>query len=191
MILTRMSVIYVFLLGLIAFPGVLTSQSLTLSSSKSTITVSGTSSMHDWTSNVESMTGSTVLDVKKGDVSDISDLKITIPVESIKSGKNGMDKKTYEALKQKEHANIIYMLTSFKSKSEGTIATTGDLTVAGKTNTVNMDVHYMVGDNGRTFSGNIVVKMTDFGIKPVKALMGTIKTGDEVTIAFNVLFSAN
>lgn len=33
--------------------------------------------------------------------------------------------------------------------------------------------------------------MTDYGIKPPKAMLGTLKTGDEVEIVFNVILSKN
>jgi hypothetical protein len=33
--------------------------------------------------------------------------------------------------------------------------------------------------------------MTEFNMEPPKAMMGTIKAGDEVTINFNIIFSGS
>jgi polyisoprenoid-binding protein YceI len=36
-----------------------------------------------------------------------------------------------------------------------------------------------------TFAGEVAAKMTDFGIEPVSALAGTIKTGDEIKLGIS------
>jgi polyisoprenoid-binding protein YceI len=41
--------------------------------------------------------------------------------------------------------------------------------------------------NSMTVSGDYTLKMTDYGIQPPKAMWGTIKTGDEVTIKFEIV----
>jgi polyisoprenoid-binding protein YceI len=35
--------------------------------------------------------------------------------------------------------------------------------------------------------GTTKFRMTDFGVKPVTALMGTIRTGDEITVRFDLI----
>jgi polyisoprenoid-binding protein YceI len=42
------------------------------------------------------------------------------------------------------------------------------------------------GDQSITFNGSKKIKMTDFGISPPTALMGTMTTGDEVEVIFQV-----
>ena len=67
------------------------------------------------------------------------------------------------------------------------INTSGYLTIAGATNKIDMYVQGKVGsDGGVTFSGAKKIKMTDYKIKPPTALMGTLTTGDEVEIVFQV-----
>ena len=43
-------------------------------------------------------------------------------------------------------------------------------------------------DNKVVLKGEKTFKMTEFKIDPPKALLGTITTGDEITIKFNTIF---
>ena len=43
--------------------------------------------------------------------------------------------------------------------------------------------------NKVTLTGATKLKMTDYKIDPPKALMGTITTGDEITIKFNTVLT--
>jgi hypothetical protein len=42
------------------------------------------------------------------------------------------------------------------------------------------------GKGGLRATGVSTFKMTDFGVKPVTALLGTIRTGDAVTVKFDI-----
>ena len=151
------------------------------------MTIAGTSTMHDWESDVETITGSASIALEEGALS-ISQLKFSAVVQSIKSGKGGMDSKTYEALKEKEHPKIMYVFSEAQ-QAGNTLRTTGNLTIAGKTNAAKMDANYTINDDGSiTLEGSHQVKMTEFDIKPPTAMLGTIKTGDEITISYVVVF---
>ena len=41
------------------------------------------------------------------------------------------------------------------------------------------------------FTGSIKIVMSDYGIEPPVAMFGTLKTGDEVTIDFELKFVSN
>jgi polyisoprenoid-binding protein YceI len=102
-----------------------------------------------------------------------------------------MDNKTYDALGADSHPNINYKLekvTGLNNKAGSyDINTTGYLTIAGATNKIDMYVKgTMGGDGSITFSGSKKIKMTDYKIKPPTALMGTLTTGDDVEIVFQV-----
>jgi hypothetical protein len=45
-------------------------------------------------------------------------------------------------------------------------------------------------DNGIKLEGSYSLKMTDYGVDPPKALLGAIKTDNEVTINFSLLFES-
>ena len=156
------------------------------------MSIAGTSTLHKWESPVTQIDfkGSVVL--KDNELHTIKDVKLTIPVLGIKSTKGKtMDKKTWEALKSEEHPNILCSLNTFdiKSASEDnyTISAKGDLTVAGSTQPLELQFTAKYTDTELlVFTGSKALKMTDFNVKPPKALLGTLKTGDEITIKFTV-----
>ena len=66
---------------------------------------------------------------------------------------------------------------------------TGDLTIAGITKIISFNLVYDQPNRGDIiFTGSKDLKMTDFQITPPVVLMGSIKTGDEITIEFQVSF---
>ena len=159
-----------------------------LSNDLSAIYIDGTSSIHDWTETVESMSGTLNVELDGSVISKVTGVNASIPVKSIKSGKGGMDDNTYAALKEKSHPNISYKLKSY-SVQENVIHLTGMLTIAGVTKEVKFKSNYKVSGNQISFKANHAFKMTDFNIQPPTAIMGTIKTGDEVTIRLEMVFS--
>ncbi len=153
---------------------------------KSSMTISGTSSLHDWESSVEDFKHTADITVDGKTLSKINQLEFTVVVKSIKSGHNGMDKKTYEALRESDHPEITYNLISAIPANGNTVNTTGELTIAGKKKKVIMEVNYKVFPSAIEFHGELTLKMSDYDISPPTAMMGAIKTGNEVTIRFSL-----
>src|SRR5687767_14540150 len=68
--------------------------------SSTRMTISGTSSLHDWTMKSESTTCDAVFQINsQGDPLQLVSMVVSVPSESLKSGKSGMDKNAYSALK--------------------------------------------------------------------------------------------
>jgi hypothetical protein len=156
--------------------------------SNSSMSILGTSNLHDWESDVCKLKGKANIVLNDQYVEKIENLSFTIPVESIESGNGIMDGKTYTALKSKEHPNIEYKLTTFETVNGKVVKAKGLLTVAGVTQKMDFPVHCVVNSNHVNIKGEIVFKMTDFNVSPPTALLGTLKTGDEVTISFSINF---
>jgi polyisoprenoid-binding protein YceI len=67
---------------------------------------------------------------------------------------------------------------------------TGTLEMAGTTQPIDLVASYKVLPNGDfQITGNKNVKMSEYKMTPPKAMMGTIKVGDEVNIRFDITFS--
>lgn len=151
------------------------------------LVVSGTSSLHDWDMPSDQAKGTMEAKEESGKLAEIKSLKIEMPAESIKSGKRAMDKKAYDALKTKQHKSVIYTLKS-ASKSGDTWTLNGSFNIAGVTKNVSLKAKETSQAGGYTLKGSYDFKLSDYDITPPTALMGSIKTGDEVTISFTVNF---
>lgn len=154
---------------------------------KPELKVSGTSTLHDWDMPSSTATGTMIATETGGKLTDIKSLSIDMPAESIKSGKKGMDKKAYEALKTDKYKTIQFDLKS-ASKSGDTWTLVGTFNIAGVTKQVNIKAKETAASGTYSLNGSFAFKLTDYGIEPPKAMMGTIKTGDDVKITFNVKF---
>ena len=90
-------------------------QEFNLSNGESSLTVLGTSSLHDWHVEAEKQSGKIVF----SNVQDcqIDKINVEIEAESLKSGKSSMDKNTYKALNTDKFKTISYQLVEVKSVS--------------------------------------------------------------------------
>lgn len=156
------------------------------------LVINGTSNLHAWQSKANEIRGSGSIQADASGLKSIQNLSIEIPAKSIKSTKGSiMDNKTYDALKANSFPNINYKLekvTSLNSKGGSfNLNASGYLTIAGVTQSLQLYVEgWLGGDGSITFKGSKKFKMSDFSIKPPTALMGTLTTGDEVEIVFQV-----
>ena len=171
------------------------------------IRIEGTSTLHDWA--VEGTIIRGFYEVEQNSFSALlggersnstapkvrAHVRAEIPVRSLKSNKKGMDKRMYKALKAEKHAAISYRLQEARVKDRGSrtdadasvsvLATRGELTIAGVSRTLEMHVKMeRIEEKNLRFTGEIPLKMTDFGVKPPKAMLGAIRTGDEIKIYF-------
>jgi len=157
--------------------------------------VHGTSTLHDWTSNVTEVDGTADIDYANNELKAIKNVKISVVTKSIDSGKGSvMDNNTYNALMADEYPTIEYALTKVnqitKKGDAFTVSTTGNLTLAGTTKAIDMDVTATVLPDGKLkFEGSKEIDMTNFDIKPPTAMLGTIKTGKTVNITFETTLS--
>jgi hypothetical protein len=159
-----------------------------------TMSVSGTSTMHDWQSSVESVSATGSFVVTSNDLSAVKDVMVKIPVTSIKSTKGKtMDKKTFEAFNYEKHPQIIFVLTGQSvNESTATVDLKGSLTMAGKTRPIDFKVTYKVLSNGELkITGSKRLTMSEFGMEPPTAMMGAIKVGDDIDVSFDMTLTNN
>jgi polyisoprenoid-binding protein YceI len=166
---------------------VVKAQTLRIVPQSSTVTIFGTSTIHDWESKVEQPNGELILSNSK----QIQSLVVKIPVRSIKSGKGLMDTKTYDAFNADQNPLIVFQLTEatpLRITGKDIEATlTGNLTMAGVTKRISFKTTgKIIGEGVYQFKGSVPLKMTEFKMKPPTAMLGTMKTGDAITIKFEV-----
>lgn len=154
------------------------------------LTVQGTSSLHDWESEITKAEVKGIFQIENLQLVQVKDVEVKVPVESIKSTKGKlMDSKTYDAFKSEKNPFIIYTLTSVKiNAATSVLEAKGNLTMAGVTRPIDLQVKYKVLPTGElqlTLAKSL--KMTEFKMVPPTAMMGTIKVGDEVTVNFDMV----
>ncbi|MCL6216744.1 YceI family protein [Zunongwangia pacifica] len=142
---------------------------------KTEILVEGTSNIHDW-----EMTSEKAVGTFQSNDGAISKISLEIPVKSLESGKGGMDKNAYKALNEDDYPTIKFSSTEISSNK-----ITGNLIINGKSKTVSIPVSTKKSGDSIEISGKYKLNMAHYGVEPPTALMGTIRTGEEVTINFN------
>ncbi len=177
------------LLGLLLFVFGASAQSNYKLAEKPNLKVSGTSTLHDWDMVSEQASGEAQFVVEGNTLKDIKKLRIEMPAESIKSGKGGMDKNAYSALETKKHKTVLFELENLVKGEGNSWTAKGNFTIAGVKKPATFPVTAKSEGNGYRFEGSHSFKLTDFNVDPPTALMGTIKTGDEMSIHFNVVFN--
>ncbi len=156
------------------------------------VSILGTSNLHDWDEKVKNVSGTTTVDWNTDGSFDLHGIDIKMEVKSIKSESSAMDKNTYKALKADAYPFITVTLnkpiTDIVGKAAGTTVTAkANVTIAGVTKVMDMQIQIKILATGKlTFEGSQRIKMSDFGLTAPKALLGTLKTGNEITIQFKV-----
>ena len=152
----------------------------------------GTSNVHDWTMEAEKVSAAADAVLNSASLKDFNNATVTVKVEEIESGKRIMNNKTYDALESDDHPNITYTLKSVKDLySAGkrfSGKAIGSLTIAGKTNTVTIPFQGKVTHDGIVISGDYSLEMTEYNIDPPTAMLGSLTTGNEVTIVYEFTF---
>jgi len=192
---TAKTTLYCTLLLATAFLALITKAQTNYHSKTMIVTLNGTSNLHDWemkASNGKS-DGIFVID-KTGKITSVTQLNFTMGVKGLKSQHTGMDNNTYKALKESKNPNMAFVLTSATitqtSVNNYELNCRGKLTIAGKTNETDIKAAgvYNPADKSFTVSGVKKMKMTDYDVTPPKALFGTIKTGNDISIGYTLKF---
>ena len=160
----------------------------------SSIRVEGTSNVHDWHAASSEITATIQVAPPIGASAKVASVALTLPVRSLKSGKGGLDKNLYKALNADANPTITFVMKTYNATPSGesyAAVITGDLTVNGVTKEVKAEATMSAdGKDAMRAVGNVAMKMTDFGVKPVTALLGTIRTADAITVKFDLAGTA-
>lgn len=158
-----------------------TSQDMYTLSEQSELTISGTSTVHDWTIAANNM---------KGFLShsgEIMDLGLKVPVSKIKSERGAaMDKKMHGALKLEQHPEIKFKFQEI-TKNNGFVIN-GRLRIAGVEQEVELPSDITLLNGSYTIKGEYKIALQDFGMEPPTAMFGQIVVGDMVTVSYNLVF---
>jgi polyisoprenoid-binding protein YceI len=155
------------------------------------IFIDGTSTIHDWTCDVTKSSGSYAVGASASPT-DIASGQFVVMVDDIDCGKGQMNKKMKNALTGNDAKSITFKLTSATATEKANqtfgLALAGTLEIAGVTKPIELTATgSKTGNNKVKFEGSVSLVMSEYGIDPPTALLGTLHTGDEVTIRFAVV----
>ena len=153
----------------------------------STMTISGGSTIHDW--HCDAKVVGEMDRAESGESAVPTAVKIRVAVDEIECGKGVMNKKLRDALKSDKNPEVLFTLDTASLEGTGKLATTGNLTIAGATRSETLTMTCTLAGNDLTIKGSKKLKMTDFKVDPPTALLGTLKTGDDITINFEVVMT--
>jgi len=178
-----------FISVLFSIPTITKAQYSPIVPQSASINVHGTSNVHDWDMKPSKIIG----ELGISSVKQIYALTIKIEVKSLKSGNGIMDGKTYDAFDYKKNPNIIFQLTEAPqvklTDTDEEITLIGNLSFGGQTHKITIKSIGKITKTGDyQLKGSVPLKMTDFGMKPPTAMLGAMKTGDAVTVKFDVTF---
>lgn len=160
-----------------------------------TLTVSGTSNVHNWTmvSTAAESQGFFKINAKD-ELIGLSGFSLTVAAKSLKSGKSLMDSRTYKSIKADDFPIISYQLRAVEivamQPNKFKIITKGNITIAGKTQPISIVVNAVVNpDQTITCTGKTLLKLTDFEIEPPSFMLGAMKVGNEINISFDLNYT--
>jgi polyisoprenoid-binding protein YceI len=157
------------------------------------LTINGTSTLHDWSmKSVKAQCTAVFQFNQTGQIIGVSDLSFSTPVNGLKSEHTSMDNNAYKALKTDKDPLITYTLTSVNITpapgGASTVTCTGKLTIAGSTRDAQVVALCKPNaDNTISVTGTEKISMKEFSIDPPTFMMGTIKTGNDISLSFSLL----
>lgn len=158
-----------------------------------TLSIRGTSSMHDYVVSTKTLTISAAIASAEDaggllQPDGLTGFELQIPVSSFTSDKDGLTKQMLKALKAEKHPMITFRLKGYAVEPSAgggiTVKPTGTLTVAGVERPIDLLLEVKKNAGSLQVAGSRELLMTEFGIKPPTMFMGMLKTHDKVTIAF-------
>ena len=199
-IISRQSFFHILLAGISVclIPGILGAQTTYKSSAAKgkNIQVMGSSNVHDWTMTSAGITSQGIFTFDKNNtLQKISAFDFMMEAKSLKSGHSSMDARTYKAMKADVNPKILYKLSSAVisqvKENEYSVKSTGNLTIAGETKLIQMNLRLVVNpDKTLSCTGSEKIKLTDYNINPPSFMMGAMKVGNDLTIAINLLYKS-
>lgn len=163
------------------------------STSASTMSVSGTSTLHNWSEKLKKCDVGFRATESGNQSIEIKDVQVKALVADLETESSIMANKTFKALKNDKYPVITFVsnqettLPLSGNKFSGTIS--GKLTIAGTTKQVQIPVQGTVQNGTASVSGVYPMSMPDYGVKPPTAMFGAIKSGKDIKIHFNMKFN--
>jgi polyisoprenoid-binding protein YceI len=189
----KISARMLLVLALLALSSIIRAQDYMLSKAGSNVEVTGSSSLHNWKMDVTAYNSEFNLIREGSAIKNINNIYFSCRVKDLKSESNLMDRKAYDALKADNSPEIKFSGTSVTNlvtdnqKFSGKVK--GNLSLAGKTKQVEIPFNGTINNNNSvSIQATTSMLMSEYGITPPTAMMGTLKTGDKISVNFSLQY---
>jgi polyisoprenoid-binding protein YceI len=170
-----------------------------LSLASARVSLDGTSNIHAFTASTTEVRV-TAIDINGTPTGDLLDymlqpgglkaFEIVIPAASLSSPKDGIDKNMHKALKVEEYPDIRFKLRTLEPTA-GAYRAIGLLTIAGVEKEVTLTLQIERKGATLAVTGGTELLMTDYGVKPPKAMLGMLRTNPKVQIRIELVLGAS
>jgi len=91
-----------------------------------------------------------------------------------------------KVLQVDRHPQITFRSTGVEAASPDRLTLAGELTLAGTTRPVRLELQREAGEDADRLSGRVTITQTDWGIKPFSAMLGALKVSNDVEVEIDV-----
>ena len=178
----------VSLLGTVAC-AVLFAQAQLVGQSSATVTISGSSTVRNWSCPAEAavkVTPGKSGEAVPGFPGGVT-IALTVPVKAIECDNDTMNEHLRTALKEKAYPQIAYQMKQYTMAGSGQAKVSGQLTIAGVTKPVSFDVRLTPSGSGVRSVGETTIDMTQFAVTPPTVMLGQMKVGKMVRVKFDAV----
>ncbi|MBP3191808.1 YceI family protein [Natronogracilivirga saccharolytica] len=168
-------------------------------SDESHMYIYGSANVTDWDAEVKTINGEITINNPEGkdwseaEASWFESVTVSIPVGDIDADSRRMNRNMHEYLKEDDYPEITYNLVEAEELASldnpgYKLTVKGNISAAGASHEIVHDVEIAEQENGRlVISGSQDLKMSDFGIEPPTAMLGSVRARDEMTIEFELI----
>jgi len=152
----------------------------------SEIKVAGTSNIHDWTMQTNTISGEAQVTLAGKDLTDVKTLNFSTAAKNLKGKEDLLNTRAHKAMKADKFPTIAFKLNS-ASVSGDIVKGTGALTIAGVTKEITVQGKASENADGSLLiSGARKIKMSEYGIQPPTFMLGALKVADEINVIYNL-----
>jgi polyisoprenoid-binding protein YceI len=149
-------------------------------------TVSGSSTVRNWTCTAQGMiavTPATAGTPVPGFASGVQGATVTVPVKAFKCPNDEMTLHLNEAMRSGEFPEIIYRLENYDVAGAQAQAT-GTMTITGVSKPVSVPVTLTPSEQGVQVEGSTRLEFATFNLEPPTVFLGMLKVGPQIRISF-------
>lgn len=155
-------------------------------------TVSGTSTVRGWTCSARGTIAVTPAasgaQAVPGFTNGVQSATVTVPVKAFKCPNDEMTQHLLEAMKADKFPEIVYRLERYDAAG-GLANASGTMTITGVSQPLSFPVQLTASAQGVQVEGNTRLDMTKHGVQPPVVMLGMLKVGPQIRIAFKGLLA--